>query len=147
MDTRFRTTLLFSITTIFLACSVQPKEIDYGKESCHYCDMTIMNDRYASELVTVKGKVFKFDAIECMIRYTNTMADQQYSFELIADYSSRGSLVNARASTFLVSENLPSPMGAFLSGFSSLEKARSMAAEYGGELYDWDQIQKYIVNN
>ena len=42
-------------------CSKGPKPIDYGNDGCHFCKMTIVDKIHGSELITEKGKVFKFD--------------------------------------------------------------------------------------
>lgn len=127
-----------------LACTAEPKPIDYGNDNCQFCGMTIMDNKHAAELVTVKGKVFKFDAIECMIRYIDRTDEQGYAYKLVSDYSNPGELINAEQSTFLISKNLPSPMGAFLSGFSSEEAAKLSMEENGGMLYNWEQIKEKI---
>ena len=44
--------------------------------------MTIVDNKHSAELVTTKGKVYKFDAIECMIRHLQNIEDQQYQFIL-----------------------------------------------------------------
>lgn len=36
-----------------------------SKDVCHYCKMTFTDKRFGAELVTAKGKVYKFDSIEC----------------------------------------------------------------------------------
>ena len=124
-----------------IACTVEPKPIEYGQDECHFCDMTIMDNKHAAEVVTVKGKVYKFDAIECMVRYTNRTAEQEYAYLLITDFSNPGELIDAQHSTFLISKNLPSPMGAFLTGFSSKESAQLILEDRGGILYNWEDIQ------
>ena len=111
---------LYKICTIFtvvlfLGCFGNPKPIQYGVDNCQFCEMTIVDDRHSSELVTNKGKVFKFDAIECMIREISYNPDQEYKYILIADYNDPGKLINATTSFFLISENIPSPMGEYLS--------------------------------
>ena len=106
--------------------------------------MTIVDNKHSAELVTTKGKVYKFDAIECMIRHLQNTENQQYQFVLIADYAQPGNLVDANNSFFLISENIPSPMGENLSGF----KSESIALEYsqtnGGKVYDWNEIASYF---
>ena len=67
--------------------------------------------------------------------------------QLISDFSNPGDLINAKNSTFLVSKNLPSPMGAFLSGFTSEKVAQLKQEEHGGILYNWTEIQKHINKN
>ena len=61
------TTFFLFIVILVSSCSVESEEINYGEESCHFCKMTIIDNQHASEVVTVKGKVFKYDAIECMV--------------------------------------------------------------------------------
>lgn len=140
--------LIGVLTILFLfACSAEPKPIDYGHDSCQFCDMTIMDNKHASEVVTVKGKIYKFDAIECMIRYMDRAEEQGYAYKLISDFSNPGELINAEQSTFLISKNLHSPMGAFLSGFSTNEQAQLTLTEKGGTLYNWEHIQNQIINN
>lgn len=127
-----------------LACTAEPKPIDYGNDNCQFCGMTIMDNKYAAELVTVKGKVFKFDAIECMLRYIARIDKQEYAYKLISDYSNPGELINAQKSVYLISKNLASPMGAYLSGFSSEGVAKLAMEENGGILYNWEQINAKI---
>ncbi len=146
---RFYHRLLLGITILLyiLACSAEPQPINYGSDSCNFCGMTIMENKYAAEVVTTKGKAYKFDAIECMIRYIDRNKDQEYAHQLISDYSDPGDFIDANSSTFLISKNIPSPMGEFLSGFSSNEKAQLMLAEKGGTLYSWAHIQIQITSN
>ena len=132
------------ILLYIVACSAKPQPIDFGNDNCQFCDMTIMDNKHAAELVTVKGKVFKFDAIECMLRYIARTDKQEYAYQLISDYSSPGELVIAEQSMYLISKNLPSPMGAFLSGFLSDEAANLAMEENGGALYNWEQISEKI---
>ena len=132
------------ILILLITCSSGPQAIEYGKDNCQFCSMTITDNKHASELVTTKGKTYKYDSIECMIRYANINTEKEYSYLLIADYSNPGNLVDAKSSTYLISKKLPSPMGAFLTGFLSEKDAQLILAEKGGNLYNWDGIQVHI---
>ena len=143
----FKVILLCNIIIFFSACSVKPKPIEYGVDSCAFCDMTIIDNKFSAELVTEKGKVYKFDAIECMLRYNYKNVNHPIELYLIADYANPGELVDAHKSTFLVSKNIPSPMGSYLSGYKLQSDAQSALNSEGGARYDWDQINKYINTN
>ena len=41
-----------------VACSPKAEPIDYGKEECAFCKMTIVSPQFASEVVTQKSKAF-----------------------------------------------------------------------------------------
>jgi copper chaperone NosL len=140
----FKSLVGILILLYLFACSPEPKPIDFGNDNCHFCDMTIMDNKHAAELVTAKGKVFKFDAIECMLQDIARTDQQEYAYKLISDYSNPGEFINAQQSVYLISKNLPSPMGAFLSGFSSDGVAKSAMEENGGILYNWEQIKAKI---
>ena len=124
------------------SCSVEPQPINYGQDNCAFCQMTIVDDRYASELVTDKGKVFKFDAVECLINYNiqNDLSTEQISFLLVTDYSNPATLIDASQGFYLRSVKLPSPMGMFITGFADQAEARRIAAEVQGTVYTWDEL-------
>lgn len=135
---RYFSSILVAI--IFLSsCNIEPKEINYGKDQCNFCKMTVVDKQHASEVVTKKGKVFKYDAIECMMRDYKGAHDKVGLF-VINNYNSPTTLINAKTSTFLISEKIPSPMGEFLSGFSNREEAEKVQKEKGGNLYTWDEL-------
>ena len=135
-----------SILTLLLvsSCKVEPEQINYGKDTCHYCSMTIVDHQYASELVTAKGKVYKYDAIECLINDLKRRDSTEVGLLLVNDYGNPGELFSATSATFLISEGVPSPMGAFLSAFASKTTAEEVKSDKGGELYSWQEVQKKI---
>ncbi len=135
-------TTLFTVTLIsVLSCSKQPKAIDYGNDGCHFCKMTIVDKIHASELITDKGKVYKFDATECMMDYLKDNPELD-TFALLSNHFEKaGSFIKVEDATFLISKNLPSPMGANLTAFESLEKAKEIQSEKGGKLYKWTELK------
>lgn len=135
----------FLLSLIIMSCSVEEKEINYGEDKCHYCEMTIVDNRFASELVNDNGKAFMFDATECMIHYLNSeeaIQKDNFSLYLAISYDNPNKFIDATNSYYLISENLPSPMGAYLSVYPDKETAGKYQTEYGGTIYDWEDIRK-----
>ena len=132
------------ILLIFFSCSCSVKErpVAYGTDECAYCKMTIMDHRYGAELVSQKGKIYTFDAAECLIEYLyhNEEVGQKASFLLVTSYTEPDQLIDARSATYLVSKAMPSPMGAYLTAFSNRQAAEEYQAEKAGELYTWDEL-------
>lgn len=135
------------LALVFTACEVGPEPIRYGEEGCQYCKMTIVDKQHASELVTTKGKVYKFDAIECMINFKSENGSKDFELELVNDYNNPGELIDATFATYLVSEQISSPMGANLSAFAVDDSASRMQSDYGGQLFNWLEIQPHIHKN
>lgn len=135
-----KTVILFLPVLFLVACGGEPRPIDYGVDMCVFCKMTIVDKRHAAMAVTDKGKVYKFDAIECLVPFLHTQENKAFRQISVNDYENPGAMLDAEGCTYLISREIPSPMGAFLSGFSSREKAREMQAAKGGAIYDWDAL-------
>lgn len=135
--------ILFSVIIIsnLISCKPKPQPIDYGEHLCDYCQMTIVDKQFAAQVVTHKGKAYRYDAIECMLRDHK----EDVALYLACDYMSQDHLVDATKATFLISENLPSPMGAYLSAFEKKADAQNIHKEKGGKLYNWEDIVRYFL--
>ncbi|MCB0569860.1 MAG: nitrous oxide reductase accessory protein NosL [Phaeodactylibacter sp.] len=103
-----------------------------------------MSRQHAAEAVTSKGKVYKFDATECLVHFLKEQNGTEYAYLLASDYERPGTLMPAESSTYLISPQMPSPMGAFLSAFSSPERAQAFQQEKGGEVLSWQQLQERL---
>ena len=131
---------------LVMGCAVEPKPIVYGDDTCHFCRMTIVDKQHAAEIVTQKGKVYKFDAVECMLNHINDVDQNSIAFYLVNGYTQPGKLVDAARATYLVSEGIPSPMGAFLTAFDDVDEAGKAQQKYGGQLYAWNEIMTQFKN-
>lgn len=130
---------------LMLGCSKTPEPINYGADMCQYCKMTIVTRTHAAQMVTQKGKQYKFDAIECMIRFLETKQDLILdSILLITNYDSPGDMINAKTAGYVVCEDITSPMGANLTGFTSIEQAKVKINNRSAEYYDWNGIFKKL---
>ena len=84
--------------------------------------MTIVDPKHAAQIVTTKGKAFKYDAIECMLNHLKAWDQAPVELYLVSDYSDSHKLIDAHVAHYLISEDISSPMGANLSAFGNLEE-------------------------
>jgi len=131
---------IYTLLLICFGCNVSPHPIDYGQDGCHFCQMTIVDKVHGAEIVTKKGKVYKFDATECMVNFSKDFDVSQVALYLSNNYTDPEVLIDATQATFLISESIPSPMGAYLSAFKNKEEAIKTQTEKGGTLYTWDEL-------
>lgn len=136
--------LSIALLLLFFSCNVSPKPIDYGSDGCHFCKMTIVDKIHAAEIVTKKGKVYKFDATECMINFLDEFETSEIALYLSNNYTEPEALIDATQATFLISENIPSPMGAYLSAFENPSDAEKTQAEKGGTIYTWEDLLTHL---
>ena len=105
--------------------------------------MTIVDKPFAAEMVTQKGRVYKFDAIECMAQFIQENEEAQpIALLLVRDYNNPDDWVDAKSAYFLVSKALPSPMGGYLSAYPSEKAVRDMQALKGGEILNWEELKR-----
>jgi len=136
--------LSIALLLLFFSCNVSPQPIDYGNDGCHFCKMTIVDKVHAAEIVTKKGKIYKFDATECMINFMKEFGNSEIALYLSNNYTKPEELIDATKATFLISENIPSPMGAFLSAFENIADAEKIQTKKSGILYTWQELLKHL---
>ncbi|MBO6607394.1 nitrous oxide reductase accessory protein NosL [Psychroserpens sp.] len=133
------------IFILCFACSKSPEPISYGTDMCHFCKMTIVTKTHSAQLVTDKGKQYKFDAIECMVRFLEDKTGiEQKSNLLIANYNNPGFMINAKTAGYLICDEITSPMGANLSGFESMETAQNTINSETAQYFDWVGISNKL---
>lgn len=136
--------ILLLSTCLLGACSKKPQPITYGRDGCDFCRMTIVDKGHAAQLVTQKGKNYKFDAIECLVHYLADKEQSNYSHILVASLNEPGILLPHTEAVFIISNKIPSPMGAFLSAVRVGEDADDIIAKSGGSMYNWEELNKVL---
>lgn len=94
-------TLLISL----LSCKAEPEPLRYGEDACHTCKMTLMDKKFGAELVTKKGKVYKFDDVNCMLTFYNSgeIDSREFAYRLVVDFSQPTTLIEAADAFYLKS--------------------------------------------
>ena len=128
------------------ACDPRPDAIRYGEDKCAHCLMTIVDPRFGCEMVTEKGKIYKFDAVECMVSYLNKPDNNPVpaAHLLTNTHDKPEQLTDVLDCVFLISLELPSPMGMYINPFHSEVKAIETQKRHGGTIYSWDELSDVI---
>ena len=138
--------LLLALSILFVSCSQEPEPIVYGKDACEHCKMTIMDDKYGAEIVTAKGKIFKFDAAECMVDFIKDMPDKisvEKDMFLTVNVAAPGTLIPADKAFFLKDKAFQSPMGGNLASFTSMQLAQNNLQNSDGKILTWTELLRY----
>lgn len=137
--------LPFLLISIFLAgCASGPEPIIAGKDNCYLCKMGITDIRYAAELITTKGRVYKFDDIGCLVSYVHTaMPDKKDVKEIyLVDFSGDHTLVKAKDCFFLAGGDIHTPMNGNIAAFKHEDSMKLMSARLKAIPTSWDQLYK-----
>ena len=122
------------------SCNTEPPKINFGKDLCDFCKMTVMDKKFGAVLVNSKGKAVKFDSGECMINYLKTDKDFVPAQYLIINYENPGELIDAEKAFYLQGGNVNSPMGGNLAAFKTREAAEKFQQELKGDLILWNAV-------
>lgn len=139
------TPLIFAITLWLLAtaCSQEPADIHYGSDECAHCKMMITDNRFASQIVTEKGKAYKFDAVECMTAYAKEHPEaSDGALRYVSNYNEGGTWLAATEAQYVKSEVVNSPMGESLLAFPNPQAAKRHIAERPGKLLEWEVVSQ-----
>lgn len=142
-------TALVLVGLALTACgSPAPQPIVYGEDACQYCNMTIMERGFACELVTTKGKVFKFDAIECLAAYreSGSIDGGDVHSQWVSDYNKSGTLLNADDATFIFSKDIRSPMAGGLCAVEDHDVAIRVRDSYKGRIVTWNEVCRIVAD-
>ncbi len=131
--------VLFLIS--FSSCSQKPQPINYGKEACSFCKMTIMDKKFACAVVTQKGKNFHFDDMHCLLSY---MQENKINVKDITvyvnDFLNEHNFLKAGESFFVKDSSLKTPMSGNIAAFSSQTQAQQYIQQHGGSSINFSQL-------
>ena len=130
----------------FSACTTNPEPFAFGKDVCEDCKMTIMEPRFGAEIITTKGRIFKFDDVHCVDNYIQKgkIKEAEIKQTLFIDYNKENSFVDGATAFFVTSPQIKSPMNSNSAAFATQAEADKKAAETGGKVSDWKTLQQSL---
>jgi copper chaperone NosL len=134
-------TILLCLSLV--ACTVEPEPLRYGKDACHHCKMTLMDRKFGAEIVTTKGKIYKFDDVNCMLSFHNSgeVEGEDLNNVLIVDFSKPEKLIDAKNALYVKSELIKSPMASSIAAFASNNELQQMNETWKGMILSWAELQ------
>ncbi|HEX5150576.1 MAG TPA: nitrous oxide reductase accessory protein NosL [Parafilimonas sp.] len=137
--------VLLFMSIFFSSCAQGPQPIQLGKDACSYCKMTIADPRFGGEIITAKGKAYKFDDMHCLLSFTGEgqVARGDIKEMYVVDYNSNHGLIKADENLLMYkSDLLHSPMGGNIAGFSSRDSLAVIMKKFNGYVLNWDALIK-----
>ena len=131
------------VLVLFTACSSEPQPIDYGKDNCDFCEMTIVSKAYAAQAVSEKGKQYKYDAIECMMNH-QLQHNYDMPVNLVANFEKPGTMINVNEANFVINDSIKSPMGGNLAAF---KQESAVVNTESGDSFNWQELRTIFLEN
>jgi copper chaperone NosL len=126
------------------SCASSPTPIEVGKDKCDFCKMTVSDNRFGGEVITPKGKIYKFDDAHCLISFlhSGTIKNEVNASVYFIGFSGNHALVPANAALFLKSDLLRSPMDGNVAAFDNKDSLRNALEKFPGQLISWNELNK-----
>lgn len=131
---------------VLTSCSSGPQPIKLGEESCAFCKMTISDNKFGAEIITKKGRIYKFDDTHCVLGFmkANTINDNDIQDTYLVNFEEPHNFVSAQNAFLLKSSELRSPMGGNVAAFDEKTKMETANTNIKGEgvVITWDELVK-----
>ena len=136
--------IILIVCTFFTSCSVGPEALKYGSDNCFSCKMTISDQRFGAEIITKKGRVYKFDDSFCMLAYlkTNILTTGEIKKMYITNFSGNHQLLDVEQALILQSATLRAPMGGNLAATDQIDSINKIKNQFPGNQIIWAEIIK-----
>ena len=126
-----------------MSCSPDgPEPIVLHKDTCAYCKMNISEGHFAAELITKKGRVFKFDDISCLIEFRKENPDKEVKSHYVHYYPGNNELIPAETAHYIKGGTLRSPMAGNIAAFKTEAEASEHIQKLNAEKTDWNALFK-----
>ncbi len=134
------------ISLLIVSCTTKPEPLVAGKDACVHCKMPVADTRFGSEIISDKGRIYKFDDINCMLQWSRQSSNINAGSAnfYVVNYFDQIDLMNAADAVYLKSDNLRTPMNSGFAAFANKEDAEKLLKDDGGVLVDWNFVQNEI---
>ncbi len=131
----------FVLLSLSSCGTTKPEPIQLNKDKCSNCGMTITDLKFAAELITSKGRIYKFDDMQCMLNYKKDNAEKTVSSQFyVSDYLGDNNLISTEKAFFIKAENINGPMGGKYAAFSNKDSADDYVKKYKAQVSSWSKL-------
>lgn len=129
------------ISILFLSsCGSGPKPIQFGSDNCDYCVMTIVDEHFGAEIVTNKGKAYKFDDLYCLHQFLDEelVAEEDIKEIYYIDFSKPTNFIVASEARLLHGEHIKSPMASNIATFGEVDSLTKYQEYFNAREIRWE---------
>lgn len=134
--------LLIVPVLLLLSCSeTKPVQAKLNVDNCDYCKMTISDAKFVAELITPKGRVYKFDDLLCMQHYNKENPNADGVKLYIANFEKPEAFLPVSEAVFVKGDTVSSPMGGNTVAFATNAEAEKFSKNLNIQIVNWNDLQ------
>ena len=106
--------------------------------------MTISDSKYGGEIITKKGKTYKFDDIHCIVSFENNSAfnKTEINHTYYVNYEDPHDFLESSHAFLLRSSKFNTPMAGNVAAFKSKQSLNNAAAKFAGDEINETELLK-----
>ena len=133
----------FLILLVSVSCVTKEAEpIKLNSDACEFCKMKISDGKFVAELITSKGRIYKFDDMHCMISYHKENLTTNIQSFYIHDFSQNNILIPAETAFYVKGGEINSPMRGNIIAVKTEEEVKKITSKYKANPTSWSEIIK-----
>ena len=141
---RYRKNAITTTAALFIlmlmACTPKPEAIKVNIDHCHHCHMQFSDTRFGGEIITDKGRIYKFDSVGCLKGYLKDHPEQVAKQIYVADYTTPETLIKIEEATFLEGSSIAGPMGEGPIAAKDGAALQKLKDQFSGKITDWKSL-------
>ncbi|MER3464368.1 MAG: hypothetical protein C4329_08135 [Chitinophagaceae bacterium] len=138
--------MVATICLVFVlqSCTAKPEPINYGKDACAFCKMNIADPHFGGEVVTKKGRTYKFDDMHCLVGFLKSgeVKEENISQTLAVNYEKENDFIDINKAVLVQSSEFHSPMNGNTVAFTTEDAANSIKEKVKGKQLTWDALMR-----
>ncbi len=130
---------------LLLIVSCVPKSaepIKLNADGCEFCKMKIADGKFGAELITTKGRVYKFDDMHCMINYHKENSTTNIASFYVHDFNQNNVLIPSENAFYVSGGAIKSPMRGNIIAVQTEKEAMELAQKFNANPISWAEIIK-----
>lgn len=138
--------LLIGIIIVLGACGkkeIQPVAINEDTDICEVCNMAVIDNQFATQVVMESGKSMAFDDVGCMYDWLENNNNEDISAKFVRDYNDE-EWISVDEATYIHNLSVKTPMAYNVISFKDKASAEKFANENeGSQLMTVDDLAEH----
>ncbi|MED3554266.1 nitrous oxide reductase accessory protein NosL [Cytobacillus praedii] len=110
---------------------VQPVAINADTDKCEVCNMAVVDDQFATQIVLESGKSMVFDDIGCMYEWIDSNKNEELAGKFVRDYHNN-EWISMDDATYIYNQSIKTPMAYNVISFKDKTTAEDFLKENEG---------------
>lgn len=123
------------------SCNSGPEEIIIGTDHCSACKMRVTDPNFGAELITSKGKVYKFDDAVCLKNYLEQKKKSTVKNLYLTLYTGSHQLIETNKAVIVQDESIRGPMGGNIAIFAHADSI-PIGLKTTGKIINWNEFMR-----